>query len=98
MSEVIWQSLANHITSDQKIVIRGDEYIILFPTLYVMSWIHNSAKNSHRSFISSLSPRKDFSDLALWRHHSRSVTSRDRGVIALWRHIRRLFLHAQIRE
>ena len=25
-----------------------------------------------------------------------SVTSRERGLLALWRHIRRLFLHAQI--
>ena len=33
---------------------------------------------------------------ALWRHYSSSVTSRERGLLALWRHIRRLFLHAQI--
>ena len=31
--------------------------------------------------------------LVLCRHHSWSVTSRERGVLALWRHIRRLFLH-----
>ena len=37
-----------------------------------------------------------FSDLALWRHYSCSVTSRKRGLLALWRHIRRLYLHAQI--
>ena len=36
------------------------------------------------------------SDLALWRHHSWSVTSREREILALWRHIRRLFLYAQI--
>ena len=41
--------------------------------------------------------RKDrLSDLALWRHHSWSVTSRERGVLALWRNIRRLFLHVPI--
>ena len=40
--------------------------------------------------------RTVFSDLALWRHHSWFVTSRERGLQALWRHIRRLFLHAQI--
>ena len=35
-------------------------------------------------------------DLALWRHHSWSVTSCERGVLPLWCHIRWLFLHAQI--
>ena len=39
---------------------------------------------------------KSFSDLVLWRHHSWSVTSRECRTLALWRHIRRLFLHAQI--
>ena len=34
--------------------------------------------------------------LALWCHHNWSVTSLERWVLALWRHIRRLFLHAQI--
>ena len=29
-------------------------------------------------------------------HHSWSVTSRERKALALWRHIRRLFLHTQI--
>ena len=29
-------------------------------------------------------------------HHCWSVTSRECGTLALWRHIRRLFLHAQI--
>ena len=37
-----------------------------------------------------------FSDLALWRHHSWSVTSREREVLASWRHISQLFLHAHI--
>ena len=57
---------------------------------------HNSAKNHHRSLISQLSPRTAFSDFALWRHHGWSVTSRERKILALWRHIRRLSLHAQI--
>ena len=57
---------------------------------------HNSAKNHHRSLISQLSPRTAFSDFALWRHHGWSVTSREREILALWRHIRRLSLHAQI--
>ena len=34
--------------------------------------------------------------LLLWRHYSWSVMSRKREVLALWRHIRQLFLHAQI--
>ena len=36
------------------------------------------------------------SDLVLWRHHSWSVTSHERTVLALWRHIRQLLLHGQI--
>ena len=42
---------------------------------------------------------KDYllSDLALWwSHHSWSVMSREREVLALWRHAHRLFLHTQI--
>ena len=70
--------------------------IILFLTRYFMSWTHNSAKNIHSSLISQLSPRTAVSDLALWCHHSWSVTSREREILALWRHICRLFLHAQI--
>ena len=88
------KSLANRITSDPKIVIHGNECIILFLTHYFMSWTHNSAKNNHRSLISQLSPRTVVSDLALWRHHSGSVTSRE--IPALWRHICRLYSHAQI--
>ena len=91
-----WKSLANRITSDPKIVIHGNECIILFLTRYLMSWTHNSAENNHRSLVSQLSPRTIVSGLALWRHHSGSVTSREREILALWRHICRLFLHAQI--
>ena len=91
-----WKLWANRITSDPKIVIHGNECIILFLTRYFMSWTHNFAKTSHRSLISQLSPRTVVSDLALWRHHSGSVTSREREILALWRHICRLFLHAQI--
>ena len=53
---------------------------------------HNSAKNHHRSLISQLSPRTAFSDFTLWRHHCWSVTSREREILALWRHICRLSL------
>ena len=94
-----WKSLANHLTRDQNIVIHGNEYIILFLTRCFMSWTHSSAKNDRRSFSSPLSPtwpRKVFSALALWRHHRWSVTSGEREVLALWRYIRQLFLHAQI--
>ena len=40
-----WKLLANRITSDPKIVIHGNECIILFLTRYFMSWTHNFAKN-----------------------------------------------------
>ena len=79
-----------------KIVIHGKECIIIFLTRYFMFWTCYSAKNNHRSLISLLSPRMVFSDLALWRHHSWSLTSRESGILTLWHHIRRLFLHAQI--
>ena len=42
-------------------------------------------KNNHRSLISQLSSRTVFSDLALWRHHSWSVTSREQDILALAR-------------
>ena len=35
-----WKSLANHLTSDQKIVIHGNECIILFLTRYFMTLTH----------------------------------------------------------
>ena len=97
-SEVIWQwkSLANHHTSDQNIVIHGNECIISFLTRYFMSWAHSFANNNRRSFISSLSPRKVFSALELWLHLNWSVTSQEREVLVLRCHIRRLFSHAQI--
>ena len=79
-----WKSLANRITSDPKIVIHGNECIILFLTRYFMSWTRNSAENNDRSLISQLSPRTVVYDLALWRHHSGSVTSREREILALW--------------
>ena len=91
-----WKSLANRLTRDPKIVIHGNEWIILFLTRYFMSWTQFCEKNIHRSLISQLSPRMVVSDLALWRHHSWSVTSRESEILALWHHICRLFLHAQI--
>ena len=79
-----------------KIIIHGNECIILFITCYFMSWTHNSTKNNHRSLISQLSLRAVFSDLALWCHHSSSVMSRKSVVLALWCHIRWSFLHVPI--
>ena len=56
------KSLANRVTSDPKIVIRGNGCINLFFTRHNMSWTHNSAKNNHRSLISQFSPRTIFSE------------------------------------
>ena len=75
-----------------KIGIHGNEYTNLFLTrFYVLKTRFRS--NNHWSLILPLSPRTVFSDLALWRHNNWSVTSRE---LALWRHIRRFFLHVQI--
>ena len=80
----------------QKIVIHGNECIILFLTRYCMSWTHKSAKNYHWALISPLLLRAAFSDRALWRHHNWSVTSCEREILILWRHICLLSLHAQV--
>ena len=42
-----WKSFANRLTRDPKIVIHGNECIILFLTCYFISWTHNSAKNNY---------------------------------------------------
>ena len=86
--------IASRVT---KIVVNANEHIISFLTRYFMSWTHKSAKNHIRSLISPLSPRTVFADLALWRHHSWSVTvtrTRDTGI--MWRYIPGLLLHAHI--
>ena len=70
------ESLVNRITSDPKIVIQGNECIILFLTRYCVSLKHNFSKNNHRSLISHLSPRTVFltwhcevtTAVDLWRH------------------------------
>ena len=80
----------------KKILINGNEYSVLFLTSYFMSCAHNSAKNYYALLLLPLSPRMVFSDLAFWRQDSSSVTSRECEVLALWRHIRWLFLHLQI--
>ena len=45
------KSLANHLTSDQNIVIHGNECIILFLTRYFMSWAHNFARQKQSSIV-----------------------------------------------
>ena len=90
-----WKSLTNRLTSDKKIVIHGNECIILFLTCYFMSWTHRSAKNYHWALISPLLPSAAFSGAALWRHHNWSVTSCEREILVLWRHICLLSLHVQ---
>ena len=79
-----------------KNVIHGNECIILFLTRYLMSLTTQFRQSNYRSLISPLSLRTVFSDLVLWHHHNWSVTSRECKTLALWRHIRRLFLHVQI--
>ena len=74
----------------------GNECIIVFFARCFMSWTRNSGKDNYRSLFSLLSLCTVFSDLALWRHHSWSETSRERRALTLWRHIRRLFLQAHI--
>ena len=91
-----WGDLPIIFTSDPEIVIHSNECINLFLLRYFMSWTHNSAKSKSSIAHSAIVAKTVFSDLALWRHHSRSVASHERGVLALWRHIRRLFLHAPI--
>ena len=61
---------------------------LFFLKLYFKAWTQSSAKNNHRSLISTLSLRTVFFYLTLWRHHNWSVTSRERGARALWHHIR----------
>ena len=88
----------NHLTSDKKIGIHSKQYIISFLMCYFMPWsITQTPLNNHRLLISPSSPRK----LILTWHCDvttiQSLMSRERALIALWRHIRQLFLHAMIR-
>ena len=92
-----WKSSANHIPSEQKIVIQGNECIILFLARYFMSWTHNFAKKQSSIVHFAIVAKEDLFWLSIVTStHSWSLTSREREVLALWRHIRRLFFHAQI--
>ena len=46
-----WKIIAESPHEWQKIVIHGNECIILFLTRYFLSWTHKSAKNYHRALI-----------------------------------------------
>ena len=65
--------IASRVT--KKIVIHGNECIVLLLTCYFLSWTHKSAKNYHRALISPLLPGQPFltehCDITtndLWRH------------------------------
>ena len=78
------KSLANCITSDQKVVIHCNEYIILFLISYFMSWTHNIAKINYRSLNSPMLFKTVFSDSAMWRHANVGYWHRDDSL--RWRH------------
>ena len=62
------------------------------------SWMRRFTNNVTHEIIGKSHhelPKKLF-DLASWRYHIWSVTSHEHGLLALWRHIRRLFWHTQI--
>ena len=92
-SENHWQ-IAPRVTQKSLFTVT----IVLSYFLYVMLCPEHTIplKNNNRLLISPLLLRTAFSDLALRRHLNWSVTSRERGVLALRRHIHQLFLQAQI--
>ena len=92
-SENYWH-IASRVT--QKSLFTVTNVLFYFLHAVLCPWMHNSAKNNHQFPFLPLSLRTVFFDLALWSHYSWSVTSRERCFLALWHHIRRLFLHAQI--
>ena len=88
-----WQ-IASRVT--QKSLFTVTNVLVYFLHAILCPGTHNSANNHHRSLISQLFPRMAFSDFSLWCRHSWFVTSPERELLALWHHIHRLFLHAQI--
>ena len=82
-----WKSFPYRLTSDDKIVINANPYLISFRKRYCMYWTYKFAKNNYRSLISPLSPRAFFSALSLLHHHSGPVTSHVQELLALWRHL-----------
>ena len=69
-------------------------YFISYMQCYVLEHTMSLKQSSTVHF--AIVAKEGIFDLVLRRHHRWSVTSREREVQALWRHIRRLFLHAQI--
>ena len=83
------------------VTVNNDFWVMSEEICQRFSWATKSrvkiiGKKNHWSLISQLSPRTVVSDLPLWRHHSGSVMSREREILALWRDICRLFLQVQI--
>ena len=70
-------------------------YYFISYTLYILSTSFRNKQSSIAHFAIVASDGL-FWILSLWRHHSWSVTSREREALALLRHIRRLLLHPQI--
>ena len=92
-SENHWQ-IASRVTQKSLVTVTNAFFFFSYTLFDVLNtqfrW------NNYRSLISPLSLRTVFFDLVLWRHHIWSVTSRECRTLALWRHIRQLFLHVQI--
>ena len=94
-----WKSLRNRFTSDQNIVIHGNEYIILFLTCYILFPEHTILLKTiigcsfrHcRQGQSFLTKHCDVTTVDLWHHANAKYWHCD--VI----HICQLFLHAPIR-
>ena len=91
-----WKSLSNRLMSDKKLLFTVTNVLFYFLHDILCHEHTNPLKNYHRALISPLLPRAAFSDRALWRHHNWSVTSCEREILVLWRHICLLSLHAQI--
>ena len=83
-----WKSLANHITIDQKVVIHGNE--LLFYFLHAILCPEHTIPLKQSSIAYFVIVAKDG---LFWLT---IVTSHDPEVLALCRHIPRLFMHAQI--
>ena len=69
-------------------------YLISYTLFYVLNTRFRLKQSSITHF--AIVAKDGLFYLALWRHHNWSVTSREREALALWRNIRRLFLHARI--
>ena len=89
-SENHWQ-ITSRVT--RKSLFMVTNVLFYFLQAILCSEHTNSTENNYWLFFLPSSPRMVFSVLALWHHHGWSVMSQE---LALWRHIRRLFLHMQV--